>query len=234
MAGQPGPTSRRAGLSPDTVIDAAISLAHIHGIDGWSVRALAAELDVVPSVIYHYFSTKTDLIDAVTDRIYASAQLPDDSLEWKQWFRQLAHNLRPVLLDYPGLADRMMRAHMPDSAFSTLDTGLRKLEDAGFGDTAVMVYSMILNVAVSSVVIRDAKSPNYPGPRQDMDALVAKLEPMAATSGPISRFLDTFVGLIRNDQQAAEDISTTYYTMTIDAVLAGVEQTILTPLLEQR
>jgi len=61
-----GRSGRRPG-EPDTrgeVLNAARRMFARHGYNGASIRAIAAEADVDPALIHHYFGTKRDLFRA--------------------------------------------------------------------------------------------------------------------------------------------------------------------------
>ena len=61
-----GETGMRAGL-PDDVLVAAREVAEQDGIDGLTMRRLAAALGVAPNTLYSHFADKAALIDAVLD-----------------------------------------------------------------------------------------------------------------------------------------------------------------------
>ena len=100
------PTARRAGLNRGAVLDQAVRLSQEHGVEGWSMRDIARSLDVVPSVIYHYYPQKDDLCDAVVEEVCSTVELPDADLGWKEWFTALLTAYRPVFLRCPGVTDR--------------------------------------------------------------------------------------------------------------------------------
>ena len=52
-------------LTPDRIVTVARSLIREHGLSGFSMRKLAAALDVNPMTIYLRFENKDALLDAV-------------------------------------------------------------------------------------------------------------------------------------------------------------------------
>lgn len=124
-------TGRRAGLSRDLVVEKAVELSSLSGVEGWSVRDIARELEVVPSVIYHYFPNKEAICDAVVDRVCEGIEVPDPDLDWKDWFRCMAHSFRPTLLAYPGITDRFARGKFTKQFLPMLDGAWVKLQEAG-------------------------------------------------------------------------------------------------------
>ena len=82
------PRGRRPG-SPDTkaaILDAARPLFAERGFNGTSIRAVAADAGVDPSLVHHYFGTKADLYAASLempvspDTVLAAVDVPVDQL----------------------------------------------------------------------------------------------------------------------------------------------------------
>ena len=61
----PGPREERGVLSA-RILDAARSEFAEHGWAGTTIRAVARAADVDPALVYHYFGSKEDLLDAAT------------------------------------------------------------------------------------------------------------------------------------------------------------------------
>ena len=78
------------------------------------MRDIARSLDVVPSVIYHYYPQKDDLCDAVVEEVCSTVELPDADLGWKEWFTALLTAYRPVFLRCPGVTDRLAMGRITD------------------------------------------------------------------------------------------------------------------------
>ncbi|OZM70128.1 TetR family transcriptional regulator [Amycolatopsis antarctica] len=146
----PAPHSRGAAglpaLTRDRIIAAATLLTAERGLDNWSVRQLAAEVHAYPAVIYHHVGDRDAVIAAVTDRVLRMVSEPPPELGWREWFELLLARLREVLLGYPGVAGRLALFGPADgSAVRMIDTGVRVLRGAGFGQESVLVYNMLLS-----------------------------------------------------------------------------------------
>jgi AcrR family transcriptional regulator len=61
-------TGRRAGLSRDDVVDAALALVEAEGAEALTMRKLAAELGVTTTTIYWHAGGRDDLVNAVIAR----------------------------------------------------------------------------------------------------------------------------------------------------------------------
>ena len=66
-------------LTPDRIVTVARSLIREHGLSGFSMRKLAAALDVNPMTIYLRFENKDALLDAVAQASLAEFKAPPAS-----------------------------------------------------------------------------------------------------------------------------------------------------------
>ncbi|MBM3664084.1 MAG: TetR family transcriptional regulator [Actinobacteria bacterium] len=64
-----GPTSRRVGLQPTDVVDAALAIVSADGADALSMRRLAADLGVTTTTIYWHVGNREQLVVAVVERM---------------------------------------------------------------------------------------------------------------------------------------------------------------------
>lgn len=58
---------RRRVRNRQAILDAALALIEVSGIDGWSMRELAERVDYTPGALYRYFDGKAALLAALTD-----------------------------------------------------------------------------------------------------------------------------------------------------------------------
>jgi len=58
---------RRRVRNRQAILDAALALIEVSGIDGWSMRELAEQVDYTPGALYRYFDGKAALMAALTD-----------------------------------------------------------------------------------------------------------------------------------------------------------------------
>lgn len=144
-----------AGLSGEAVIAAAAAVAERDGFAGMSLRAVAAELGVSPTAIYHHVAGKDELIDGVADAFVArilEAPLPKDHY---QRVRELAHRLRRAGLNHPGLLTTLVGhvpVRVPSAQISYAEELLSALVAAGASEqTAVLLYSMIVRLCLGDV-----------------------------------------------------------------------------------
>ena len=90
-------TARRAPLSRERVLRAAVDLADDAGIDAVSMRRLAQELGVVPMALYKHVANKDELLDGMRHR-------------WASQVVDSRTQATPVVLDYMNSLIGMFRA----------------------------------------------------------------------------------------------------------------------------
>jgi AcrR family transcriptional regulator len=94
-------TARRAPLSRDRVLRAAVALADDVGIDSLSMRNLAQELGVVPMALYKHVANKEQLLDGMVDVIVSEIDSPVPGAGWRNAVRQRILSARRALLRHP-------------------------------------------------------------------------------------------------------------------------------------
>ncbi|MGW7415908.1 TetR/AcrR family transcriptional regulator [Streptomyces sp. NPDC054863] len=99
------------GLDREKITAATVALLDAEGLTKFSMRRLAAELNVTAMSVYWYVATKDDLIELALDRVVGELALPDpgDDSDWRQQLRQLARSYREMLVGHPWVAPQMSR-----------------------------------------------------------------------------------------------------------------------------
>lgn len=154
------PRSRDAAglpaVTPEGIVDAALALTARHGLESWTLRQLAGEVQAYPAVVYHHVGDREAVVSAVVDRVIGLFPLPDGDLPWQEWFRALGRGLRTVLKQYPGVARRIsVYSITVGAAAPSVDTGVRVLQRAGFGTESPEVYLYLANVICQLVSVED-------------------------------------------------------------------------------
>ncbi|HXV93670.1 MAG TPA: TetR/AcrR family transcriptional regulator, partial [Pseudonocardia sp.] len=99
---RPGP---RRSLSEEQLLDAALRLLDAKGVEGLSVRGLAAEVGVAPNAVYTYFPDKAAVLAGVVERVLgrvAVGAFADSGPSWRERVVALAEAVRAELLAHPG------------------------------------------------------------------------------------------------------------------------------------
>jgi len=134
MATQTEPNvKRRAPLSRERVLRAALVLADAGGIDSMSMRKLGEELGVEAMSLYNHVANKDDILDGIVDIVFSEIALPSGRGDWKPAMRKRAISAHEALLRHPWAPSLMQSRTKPGPA--TLrhhDSVLGRLRTAGF------------------------------------------------------------------------------------------------------
>jgi AcrR family transcriptional regulator len=143
MATQTDP--RRAPLTRERVLAAAVDLADRDGIASLSMRKLAQELGVEAMSLYHHVANKDAILDGLIDLVFGEIDLPVGEADWKAAMRRRAISAREVLRRHPWATGLMESRSTPGPA--TLrhhDAVLGILRTAGFPlELAAHAYSLL-------------------------------------------------------------------------------------------
>ncbi|MFF8726884.1 TetR/AcrR family transcriptional regulator [Streptomyces sp. NPDC015171] len=106
----------RAPLSRERVVEAAFTVLDRQGLDGLSMRQVAAELGVTVSALYAHVSSKDDLLELMYHRLFDGFVMPEpDGAHWQEQLRDFARSVRQRLLSHRDMA-RISMAHVPFTA----------------------------------------------------------------------------------------------------------------------
>nr|BFD83939.1 TetR/AcrR family transcriptional regulator [Streptomyces sp. Xyl84] len=95
-----------SGLDRDRITEATVRLLDAEGLAKFSMRRLAAELNVTAMSVYWYVDTKDDLLELALDAAFAGFPLPapDADTDWREELRGLAAAYRAQLVRHPWLS----------------------------------------------------------------------------------------------------------------------------------
>ncbi|MFI6578872.1 TetR/AcrR family transcriptional regulator C-terminal domain-containing protein [Nocardiopsis sp. NPDC050513] len=94
---------RRLGLTRDRVVAAATELIDRDGLDSFSLRRLAAELDVETMSLYNHVPNRDALLDGVAEALLAGIDFSGaDTGSWQDRIRAHAAAFRAAALRHPG------------------------------------------------------------------------------------------------------------------------------------
>ena len=152
-----GDQDRRRTLTRERVVAEALTVIAAHGVDGLSMRALATRLGVVPGALYRHVRNKEQLHDLVLDGVLAEVDHRlDHTLAWTEQVKMLAHRLRTVLENHPGIAGLLKtRDPLGPQSLALAEAFLAPLHAAGLpapqtGLAFSLLYDYTLGFALSS------------------------------------------------------------------------------------
>nr|WP_171398166.1 TetR/AcrR family transcriptional regulator [Streptomyces asoensis] len=97
-----------SGLDRDRITETTVRLLDAEGLAKFSMRRLAAELNVTAMSVYWYVDTKDDLLELALDAAFGElTALPDptdEDADWREQLRALATEYRGLLVRHPWLS----------------------------------------------------------------------------------------------------------------------------------
>jgi len=155
-------------LTLDRIVSTAIELVDREGLDALSMRRLGAELNAGATTLYWHVKNKDELLDLALDRVFAEIEPPDPGLPWKDRLREMANDLRRLLLRHRNLI--MVIASRPTTgpnAVAAIDLLVGVVRQAGFPDGEVVQAALAVLNYVSGYAVLEAASLSQFGPAAD-------------------------------------------------------------------
>jgi TetR/AcrR family transcriptional regulator, fatty acid metabolism regulator protein len=99
------------------ILDAATNLFASDGFHGTSTRKIASAAGVSEGTVFHYFSTKNELLLAILDKFYleltqSAREIIEDVMETHERLHRLAINHVEALLDNNALMIRLLQVYL--------------------------------------------------------------------------------------------------------------------------
>lgn len=153
---------RKKRLTRELIGETALALADEQGLDGLTMRALAARLGVGTMTLYSYVADREALEGLTFDhliRTEVSDPYPTQG-PWKVRVRQALGVLRAVLHQHPALAPMLLnRSVRSRAALQIIESLLAALRDGGFqGAALITVYHTILGYT-TGFILTDLSGP---------------------------------------------------------------------------
>ena len=173
----------KAPLSREAVIAAGLDVLRKDGIDGVTMRRVAAELDTGPASLYVYVANRQDLLNQMFDAVAGELELPEtfDPARWREELERMLTGVRDVMDRYPGIA-RVPLANVPTGPNATraADRALALLRSGGVDDRSaawfVDVVMLFVNAASFETSIYVEQGREHEQVDDEIAAAFAKLD----------------------------------------------------------
>ncbi len=93
--------SRRTKVSGDEVVNAALQVVDEAGLDGLTIRAVAAVAGMSPMSLYVHFASKEQLLDHMARELSRRLYDAGEHSAWQASLRASCHCMRNLLLEHP-------------------------------------------------------------------------------------------------------------------------------------
>lgn len=147
----------RTPLSRERVVAAAFTVLDRHGLDGLSMRQVAAELGVTVSALYAHVSSKDDLLELMYTRLFVDFAMPEpDQERWQEQLRDYARSARQRLLSHRDMA-RISMAHVPFTAelLPHVEALLAVFRTAGLPDRIAAEAGDLISTYIDGFVLEE-------------------------------------------------------------------------------
>jgi len=210
--------SSRRVLTRERVVAEALAVISADGAQSFSMRALAGRLGVVPGALYRHVRSKEQLYDLILDAVLAEVDCrADPALPWTAQVAALAHRLRAVLENHPGIAALLKtRDPLGPASLALAEAFLAPLHAAGVpGRQAALAFRVIYDYTLG-FALADPTSPaeqrlRDSATRQQVHAFLGAL--------PASRF----PALAALGRYAWADDRDYRFTAGLDTVIRGLQ-----------
>jgi AcrR family transcriptional regulator len=210
---------RRAQLTREHVVAEALAVIAKDGVQALTMRGLAARLGVVPGALYHHIRNKQQLHDLLLDDILGEVDSHlDPSLSWTERVKVLAHRLRAVLEQHPGVAGILKtRDPLGPHSLALAEAFLSPLQAAGFGDReAGLAFFLLVDYTIGFAVSSTPASINEQRVRDP------------ATRGQLHQFFrslppERFPALVALGEHVWLDNRDERFTAGLDVLVDGLE-----------
>jgi AcrR family transcriptional regulator len=212
---------RRRQLTRERVVAEALAVIAQGGVHALTMRRLAARLEVVPGALYRHVRDKQQLHDLVLDNVLAEVDVHvDASLDWTDQLKLVAHRLRQVLEDHPGVAGILKtRDPLGPHSLALAEAFLGPLQAAGFGDReAGLAFFLLVDYTIGFAVSGTPTSVNEQRVRDP--ATRAQLHQFFRSLPP-----DRFPALVALGEHVWVDNRDERFTTGLDVLVSGLEST---------
>jgi AcrR family transcriptional regulator len=156
---------RRAPLTVDRIIDAALHVVATQGYDALTIRAITGELGTSPSSLYAHVVNKADIDDLIIGRLSSELALPEpDPDRWREQILQVYAQIRDQYLRYPGISRAALAAvptnletlRVSEAILAILLAGGVEPQTAAWALDALSLYVAAYTLEISLVHARKA------------------------------------------------------------------------------
>src|SRR5690242_5473679 len=138
------------------ILDAALAIADEDGLDGVTMRAVAARVGVSPMALYPHVGSKAALLDGLVERLLSELPRPSGD-DWRVGLRDMAYALRGLAKVHPDAFPLLLaRPSVTPLAAGVVDAVYGGLLSAGVppehvGRLERMISTFVLGFALSEV-----------------------------------------------------------------------------------
>jgi AcrR family transcriptional regulator len=213
-------TSRRGGpvkkpLSRDAIVTVALDLLTREGLEGMSLRKVAAALETGPASLYAYVDDLRELQTLVFDRALADVTIPREPLrDWRSRLASLLESYITILARSSGLAQLAMNTIAAGpNALRIIEALLCLLDEAGVDQSTAAWAADLLSLYATAIAAEQSHRKENGDP----------LGPLVRMLGSVSQ--PEFPRIHASREQLVSGQGLERFDWAIEVLLKGVLQT---------
>jgi AcrR family transcriptional regulator len=155
-----GKRKRRDPLTQEAIVEAAIKVLDAEGLDGFSMRRVADELDTGAASLYWHVGSKDGLFDLIFEEVIGEQleEIPDaDPEHWQEQLKEVARTMRRAILRHRDIVQLSIgRIPMGPNALRMSERVLAILRAGGVPDGLAVQSYLLLISAVNGFTMDEA------------------------------------------------------------------------------
>jgi AcrR family transcriptional regulator len=208
----------QAPLDRDRIVEAALAIVDRDGVEGLSIRRLAADLGASPMAVYWHVRDKAELLDLVGERVLEQIRIPDPAGDWREQLRDVHHAMLEAVVRHPNTADLMIgRARYGRAGITLFERLLSILIGAGLDPASAFDAYQSLYLFLLGYIATASRTPAFiEAQRQGVDYL---------------RSLDatTFPSIAAAAPHIGSRVPREQFKLGLDVVIEGIAARLLPP-----
>lgn len=171
-------SKRRAQLTKEAIVVAAIRIAERDGMAKLSMRNLARELGFEAMSLYTHVASKADVFTGMVEHVVAELELADidATFEWRAALRQHALDLKALFERYPWSVELWLRSIPGPNRFDLMEWQLAAFAASGLSEQhAHRAYHALFNHTVGFMLQRQAMM--FASDDTAVNAMISTLDP---------------------------------------------------------
>ena len=150
---------RRLGLSRQRLIEAALQLIDRDGAETFSMRRLAAALDVEVMSLYNHVPNKEALLDGVVEAVLSEVDVTAATGTWENRIRAQAAAFRDAALAHPHAFLLVLTRPMQSlGALETVRSGIANIDELGFEPQQAVHALRTFTAYIVGTILRELES----------------------------------------------------------------------------
>jgi AcrR family transcriptional regulator len=211
---------RRDPLTREAIVETALKVLDAEGLDSFSMRRVADQLDTGAASLYWHVGSKDGLLDLVFDEVIGEQEIPDPEPErWREQLKDVARAMRRTILRHRDIVRISIgRIPMGPNALRFSERVLAIVRAGGVPDRlAVQSYLLLISV-VNGFTVDEA---GY------ADAGVETTPPMEEAGAMVRGYLGTlppeqFANLTEVAEHFAETDQDARFELLLDLFVDGL------------